>query len=214
MTRTLTTFIDETDTDLVWRKRELTTLKLSIENKSQSGAKDHHYRAAICLLYAHWEGYIKKCADDFLEFVENQGYDLQNLTPQFRSIVLFGALKSCASSNKLSMYNSRLMTVVDSSSTKFKVGPFKFEVEGNLNYERLHEILSALNYTENKFELNRVIIDTKLLSYRNLVAHGEKVSITQDQYNELHDKIIYLLNEFRNFIQNCAVEKKYLISNI
>ena len=59
---------DKLDQDFAWRRKELTFLNKNIKN-----AKAHNLqtnlRCGVVLLYAHWEGFIKNAAENYLKFV-------------------------------------------------------------------------------------------------------------------------------------------------
>jgi hypothetical protein len=60
--------------------------------------------------------------------------------------------------------------------------------------------------------MEQVLIDTKLLQKRNMIAHGEYLDTDVESYQELHEKIISMMNQFRDQIENNAVQKLYLQS--
>ncbi|MFG4431772.1 MAE_28990/MAE_18760 family HEPN-like nuclease, partial [Acinetobacter baumannii] len=70
------------DNDILWRKREFTTLKFLIQ-----GARKHErnvlIRSAIVLLYSHWEGHIKHCALAYLNYLNHKGYSYEQLKDNF-----------------------------------------------------------------------------------------------------------------------------------
>ena len=53
------------------------------------------------------------------------------------------------------------------------------------------------------------IIDERLVKNRNSIAHGQGVLIDQDEYDELHEIVIQMLDLFRNHIENAAVRGTY-----
>ena len=58
--RTTENLIDALSNDLIWRKKELSEIKSLIEVKNVS-AQRHNVlvRSGVCILYSHWEGFIK-----------------------------------------------------------------------------------------------------------------------------------------------------------
>jgi hypothetical protein len=53
------------DFDLIWRRKELSDMKAAIK-KADTASKSVLLRALITMTYAHWEGYIRVCANAFL----------------------------------------------------------------------------------------------------------------------------------------------------
>ena len=47
------------DRELAWRKKELSLVKLSLDS-SRTEQIPSSVRAGICMLYAHWEGFIRE----------------------------------------------------------------------------------------------------------------------------------------------------------
>ena len=81
--RTLEQLYDFLSGELAWRTKELVTLKALVEQTSPSRERRRVLlRAGVALLYAHWEGFVKRAGSAYLEFV-----DLQRLknwpAPQF-----------------------------------------------------------------------------------------------------------------------------------
>ena len=53
------------------------------------------------------------------------------------------------------------------------------------------------------------LIDEKLLKTRNEIAHGEYSGVDRNEYIELHQEIINLLDIFKNQIENAAISEKF-----
>ena len=53
------------DNDLAWRKKELTTINFMV-SRSREHERGILLRAAICVLYAHWEGFIRNAATSYI----------------------------------------------------------------------------------------------------------------------------------------------------
>ena len=58
-------FEDKIIDDWTWRKREVSDLILFAEKEENIVL----LKSIILLLYAHWEGYIKKCAKTYLKYI-------------------------------------------------------------------------------------------------------------------------------------------------
>ncbi|OTM10962.1 hypothetical protein B9X54_15025 [Acinetobacter baumannii] len=79
------------DNDILWRKREFTTLKFLIQ-----GARKHErnvlIRSAIVLLYSHWEGHIKHCALAYLNYLNHKGANSNMRCDSFKSHMIINKL--------------------------------------------------------------------------------------------------------------------------
>lgn len=71
--RTLDMLISNLDDDFSWRVKELSVLKSRVPRIKSGTLKDDEQdtfiRAGITLLYAHWEGFVKFAADNYLNYV-------------------------------------------------------------------------------------------------------------------------------------------------
>ncbi len=56
-------------------KKRLTTLMNNFISSNEK-QKDHYLRVAIFLIYSHWEGFIKRAAEAYLEYISNQKFNL------------------------------------------------------------------------------------------------------------------------------------------
>jgi hypothetical protein len=60
------------DEDLIWRRRELSDLKSAVK-ASDVPARPTLLRAIITMCYAHWEGYVRLCANRYFEYLTIRG---------------------------------------------------------------------------------------------------------------------------------------------
>ena len=54
------------DVDLIWRRKELSDMKAAIK-AADLPSKPVLLRALIAMSYAHWEGYVRTCANRYFE---------------------------------------------------------------------------------------------------------------------------------------------------
>src|SRR5260221_8049378 len=88
------------DDDLAWRKRELSAFRQVFEASHANPTRESTLiRAGIALLYAHWEGFVKKCGTLFIDYVANQGKKGSELQPNFIAIKLKKQIDEAAKSN-------------------------------------------------------------------------------------------------------------------
>jgi hypothetical protein len=185
-------------TDLIWRKRELADLKSLIETRSFSPSKQNAVlRSGIALLYAHWEGYIKTAATSYLEFVSRQQLTYEELSINFVAIAMKTELDKAQVSNKATIH-TEVTGIVSTNS--------------NLSSTILQEIVCLLGLDNSFYQSKDKIIDEKLLSRRNQIAHGEyldSLSLDQGEYQELQKEILAMMEDFRNQVENNASQKLF-----
>lgn len=70
--RTAEQLSDKLSEELVWRKKELSEVKSLIETKFPPYKHNALIRSGICLLYAHWEGFVKLAANSSAGIRQNE----------------------------------------------------------------------------------------------------------------------------------------------
>ncbi|MFT7561690.1 MAG: hypothetical protein ACI93R_003619 [Flavobacteriales bacterium] len=206
--------VDELDTaldkDLSWRKKEITTLKFLI-----GGSRDHEKlilkRAAITLMYSHWEGHLKKSAIVYLEYLNHKNLKQSDMTENFSQICIGSEFDK---GTKLSSFKSqkKVYEYFQDKNRRFSVVSDKvIKTESNLNTERLITILYQLGLEIESFELRENFIDKIMLSKRNKIAHGEYIEpgIVEDTYRSLEDELLTLIQSFHNLVKNSASNRSY-----
>lgn len=204
-------FIAKTDEDLIWRKRELTNLKNAIE-RGNSVEQKSLTRAAVALLYAHWEGYVKKNGTSYLEHVIQQRHNACDLKSSFIAIRFKNDLAEAYKSKTSKQFHNIIDFFRTGINSRIRINTKSaIKTKGNLSSNKLKEILSIISINDNPFVQYFPHIDKAILERRNYIAHGESLDITPEEYSELHIKTIEVLECFKTNIQNAAINKKYLI---
>jgi MAE_28990/MAE_18760-like HEPN len=195
--------------DLIWRKRELADLKNLIETRSFSPSKHNAVlRSGIALLYAHWEGYIKTAANSYLEFVSRQQLTYSDLAINFVAIAMKVELNKAQSTNKATVYTEVTAFILTQANQRSCI-PFEgiVSTDSNLSSTVLREITCLLGLNYSFYELKEKIIDEKLLSRRNKIAHGESLpylSLDREEYQDLQEQILEMMENFRTQVENNA----------
>lgn len=200
---------DVLDNDFGWRVVEISYLN-SLLRQSPDRKKNSLVRANVPVLYAHWEGFVKKSAKSYLEFVACQNLKYEELNDSFVAIGLFKALakhgvKLSKKGNIMSVDFLRNKMSQKASFPKDGV----INTKSNLNSEVLDEILSIIGIDNSPYITKNNFIDESLLARRNSIAHGEYIDITQHSYKEVSDEVVNLLRQFKNDIENHASMQLY-----
>ncbi len=204
--RSLDQLVQVLDDDLAWRKRELTTLKLMQEKNPRRHQRGLLLRAAVCLLYAHWEGFVKTAATSYISFIATRGLRYRDLTPNFVALGLRTEIREAGQSNHPTSHTGIVARLVSDLSDNAEIDwRNSVNTRSNLNAETLREILTLLGLDERDYLSKGPLLDEKLLSNRNRVAHGERVEIDSDDYDVLHSEVIQLVDRFSTDVQNAAV---------
>ena len=103
--RTAEQLSDRLATDLAWRKKELSEMKSLIEAKNVSDQKHKVLvRSGVCILYSHWEGFVKLAANSYLEYVISKKLTYQELSSNFLALAMKEKLKEAKETHKPSLY--------------------------------------------------------------------------------------------------------------
>jgi hypothetical protein len=201
-------------TDIAWRKKQLSEIKKMIELKNVSPQKHNVcIRSGICILYAHWEGFIKLAGNSYVEYIRIKRLRYRQLSSNFLALAMKEKLKQAKETNKASLY----IPVCDF---------FLFQLDercslpknpistSNLSSEILKEITHTLGIDFSLDLTKSKLIDEKLLKTRNEIAHGEdSLTIDRKQYIELQTMVMEMLEEFRSRIENAASNEDFLLKS-
>jgi hypothetical protein len=197
--------------DFVWRKREMSALRLLADSTQRSPTeRTSLLRALTTLLYAHWEGFIKTCARSYLEFVHNQHPKLRELNASLLAFVARGKLRSAAASDKIAQHLDLVRFFRAELGTTATI-PYRNGVstQANLSSRVLREICGTLGLEFSPFETKENLIDEALVESRNTIAHGEFLRIDRDRYHGLHEQVVGMMDSMKTLVENAAVLGQY-----
>ncbi|MEG5048952.1 MULTISPECIES: MAE_28990/MAE_18760 family HEPN-like nuclease [unclassified Microcoleus] len=208
--RTAEQLSDKLATDLAWRKKELSEMKSLIEAKNVSDQRHKVLvRSGVCILYSHWEGFVKLAANSYLEYVISKKLTYQELSSNFLALAMKEKLKEAKETHKPSLYIPVCEFFLSELNQRCILPKDVISTASNLSSEILKEITYILGIDFSIYSPQSPLIDTKLLKTRNEIAHGEDSVFDRDEYLELHRDIIGMLDIFRNQIENAAIQKKF-----
>lgn len=210
--RSLNHLSEYLDDEMSWRKRELTTLKFKLA-RCRVHEQGIFTRAALCILYAHWEGFVTVAATCYVDYVARQGIHLKDLAPNFIALGLRTEIRNAGESRKSTKHTELVEKLRSDLLESFSVkASTAIQFRSNLKVTVLVEILSVTGIDPTDYLGRRVIID-RLVDQRNLVAHGargEGFEMSPHDYEALHYDVIDLVEMFRTDIENAAAQKSYL----
>ena len=209
--RTTENLVDRIAQDHVWRVREISELKYLIEQTTTSDIRKKVIcRSGIALLYAHWEGFVKKTGTYFLEYVSYKRLKIKELRSNFITLILRGKIDRASESKKYSAFDEITKYIIQNDDARTSI-PFKNVVntESNLTTKVLKEITWCLGIDYSVFRSKEKLIDLKLVGRRNHVAHGQEIIVDNEDFLEMADEVLGLMNTFQNLLENAAVMKQY-----
>lgn len=213
--RTIDQLLQKIAEDRVWRIREISALRAQCNDAILPA----YYlsalrRSFVPIAYAHWEGFVKKTSNYYLEFVACQHLTLSELSSPFISMYL---MQKCSKSLALGKSFS-LKEVCDRLDTE---GDHQIRIQfkevistnSNLDSKTLQNICATLGISYQDFESKEVFINSQLVGKRNHIAHGEAQEIEKDELDQIKNTVIELIDNFRNEVENNAVMGGYKKSN-
>ena len=200
---------DYLDQEFAWRLKEIADLKSAI--RSTSAVREGTLlRAAVPLLYAHWEGFIKNAAEAYLSYVAHQRHTYEELQTCFVVRGLKRELDELSNSSSSSR-NSRIVDFLLEELESRATIPYKGAVDthSNVSSEVFTNIANSIGIDTTWYETKYNFIDESILNRRNKIAHGRYVDVGADEFVELSDQIIALLRGFKTDIENSLIQDSY-----
>lgn len=198
--------------DLVWRKREFTTIKFMID-----GAREHErtilYKSAVALLYSHWEGYLKHSAQAYVCYLNHISPRYGDLKENFLQSSLADRFSRGFSLKKYFFQKEIFDYITCAYDSRLNIDESRVvDTQSNLKSEVLFNIMHQLALDTEFFSLREKFIDVIMVDNRNRVAHGEKVNNDQmrEVYSELESDLLDMIMAFQNIIITSASNKDYL----
>jgi hypothetical protein len=191
MIRTAEELLERIGKDHIWRRKELTELRALVEaNKGHSIRLRLLVRAAVAMLYAHWEGFVKKSSSDYLEYVASNRLPYRRLATNFVALSLKAKFKELSTNKRMSGANA-IATFFCLEMDKQSNVPYKKEIDtSNLSSKVLSDVLESLGLDIALFATRLNYIDANLVTPRNHIAHGEALEISVSDYLELHENVL------------------------
>lgn len=203
---------DKLDKDLSWRKKEIIDYSLLVE--SQMGdTQITLIRAAIPLLYAHWEGFIKNTSIHYLKYICKMNLQLSELTENFCHISLGKKFEKSTSVHTYSSQKALFDYIYHEleEATFWVNSEVTIDTKCNLKFDVFQVIVNQLGVDGSWYETKRNFINETLLGRRNAIAHGEyKRDTNLDGYIVIKDNVLEFLEFFKNLILEAFVQKKFL----
>lgn len=208
---------DKLDKDLSWRKKEIIDLSLLID--TQSGETQITLiRGAITLLYAHWEGFIKKASILYLTYICKMNIHLSELTENFCYISLGKKFPKMVSVHSYKSQKALFNYIYyEHKDIELNVKPeATIDTESNLKFDVFQTITDQLGVDSSWFETKQHFINEVLLGLRNAIAHGEYRRDTKlvSDFLLIKENILEFIEYFKNIILESFEQKKFMRNSV
>lgn len=200
---------DKLSEEIAWRKRELGAIKSLVRSQNSFNRKKKALiRSGVTVLYAHWEGFVKKSASEYLKFLKRRRLTYDVLS---KSLVALGSrneIGQAAKTDSNTKWKEVVGLFIENMDNVCNL-PERVDTKSNLNSDRFRDIVVGLGLDYSDFSTSEKIIDIRLVDNRNKIAHGEYLDIDTELYLDLQKRVISLMDKLMNEIVNSAVQKRY-----
>lgn len=196
--------------ELKWRKNELEQWKNFIRR-----ARKHELpailRAGIPLLYAHWEGYLKTACSYYMEYVSRKGFSLDQLRDELAALALRSDIVRLAE-HKHAASQTEVIRKVRNGRSVTAILPYDdptIRTGANIDFEEFRSIMLSVGCDSDRHQLQQFTIDNRLLRLRNAIAHGRYEFIDVQDWMDIKERIVPILEDVRAQLSNAASLKTY-----
>lgn len=189
--------------DWLWREKELRALdSLVLKDRSEINMKTN-----ILILYAHWEGHFKFCANQLVDYIyaciSKKVFQWTDIKEEIRLRLVFCSYKR---SGMFNQSQENFFAHLNSINDKRHLSTLKARdeiimIDDNLNTLRAENICKNLGIDVDWFILKKIIIDDRIILCRNAIAHGSSELRFGDRFDILSDVFSSSVEEFRNIIR-------------
>lgn len=206
--RSIESIFDAISKDYSWRIHELSSVKRFAET-AKKDLENMAIRQGVLMLYAHWEGFIKFTATEYLQFVVDCKYKQCDLTDNFRGIMLRKNYKGQSDSHSIKHHISAVKLMLSDDAYVIFNPRDQIKTKSNLSYQLFENILETLAIDKTDYISKKHQIDVSLLACRNKIAHGEYDIPGKQTFLELFDDIVGLISHFKDDIQNLCITEGF-----
>jgi MAE_28990/MAE_18760-like HEPN len=209
--RTLLDLQNSLDEDFAWRIKELSLLKSKIPNTPNRDAlQDALIRAGITMLYAHWEGFVKCGAENYLNYVSLKKLRHDQLKSCFVALCLKKKINEVENTNKFDLQTAAVDFMLQQLNERAYI-PYEgiIQTKSNLSFFVFRDICTVIGIDYKKYQLKETLIDQELLQFRNSIAHGKYLSMNFNEYQDIYHKVIEMMRDIKDDIMNAAATEKF-----
>jgi hypothetical protein len=204
--------VDDLDSDLANRRREIVDIRLMVS--ASSGARlDLLARACHVMAYAHWEGFVKRALRAYLDYLLTRGLNVGDLQLGLQGLALREAIKVAVEPDRAVDRIANLLQQFDSRAAEpFRVAPQEVVKTGNMTASTLRALLGCvgLDYLP-AYQTRENYIDSVVCGRRHRIAHGDWQPISGEEAREVSLAVLDLCSEINLQIQEAALYQSFLL---
>ena len=207
--RTAKQLFDVVQVEQAWRKKELSTLKLT-HDAARSHQQQLLRRAGVTLLYAHFEGFVKEVGTSYVEFVARAGMRYRDLADNFVALSAKRRIQQFSQTNRgeliCEVARFFMHGMAERAVLQWRTA---VQTKSNLSPAVLRDIIAILGLDYAQFQIHEKTVIDRLRILRNSIAHGKRLLVDTDDYHTLHDRVLKLIDEFGRQVSNAALLGRY-----
>lgn len=199
---------DELTREFTWRLREIHQLRSAIEDVAVRD-KESVIRASFVLLYAHWEGFMKRSTQLFFDYLVKMNRPVRELHVGAKVVCIRRELlHSMSVGGRSNESVIRLLNLVASSDDKklSRRNTRDMVDTSNMNFAEFADLCVLFGFDALEFEEHRDLIDKILVHRRHQIAHGAYLRVAYDDFVATSDRVIAVIRMFRNRMENSFLE--------
>lgn len=216
------------EAELTWRMEELVFLKNILTTVNGEDKKEKYRKSLICMLYSHFEGFVKISLQTYAQFITKQNLSRKHCNENLISTSMFAEFEAYDNFAKKSTIFKRKLP--DDSRihklcrrTEFVANIPNYlelpllikdnciDTQSNLHYIVLIKNLYQLGLPLDLFEKFELDIN-KLVHKRNSIAHGnEKSGVKEEEYQIYEKAIYYIMSSIIRVLYDYASNKQFLV---
>ncbi len=184
------------------RKQELITLKELIQNPRKH-EQSILYRLAVVMAYAHWQGFVLASASAYLEYINSKSLKCEELKIHFQALAYKNKIRSYGSPPK---EISHYLEIIGLTEKIVQIDVNKvIDSSSNMDYQNFQNICLSVGINCQPYWLGYEPFINELVKNRCRIAHGE-FDIQEYEYaEEVLDKVIEFINNYRTDLENLVV---------
>ncbi|MGG7924162.1 MAE_28990/MAE_18760 family HEPN-like nuclease [Klebsiella aerogenes] len=202
----------ELTNELSWRTKEI--IQLRMEAKAKEGSlKKTIIRSGVAISYSHWEGFVKNATEYFLNFLHYQKIQMESLKLVYVTHALKKEIHGFSETKDVDTCIRFLTALIEKKTNVAVIRHENYvDTESNLSSKVFDNIAKSIGVDTHQYKDFYPYIDESIVSARNNIAHGERLIVEQVSFEQLTEKVLALMNMYKNDIENIVVTKEYLIS--
>ena len=210
--RNLSELEDRINEEKSWRKTELVRLRLLLKSAKDEKEKACLRRWFSVAAYAHYEGFFKAASELLFRYISIRGVRYNQLKQCILAACSKASINDAAGSKRLHVYGQVVDFFISNIGQKAKI-PLSGVIEtgDNLSYKILIDLFYTIGVEmPAEIDLKRRLIDELMLGKRNPIAHGNRDSVSSEDFEVIDKSVIELVDQFSTVILNAAATESFL----